>query len=164
MVLNAVQVSCVVAHSFCEVVVGVISDIVIAKKTDAAKLVEDINSDEFEFEEMRGVQIGELGVLLGILGDRPIGDDLFKEFSLAAAEDEEDGPWAHNIPDDLVRYLSEIKDESIPAIIEKWIGREETWMIHEAPVEVLEGGLKRLRDVSQRALKEQKTLFLRICL
>lgn len=143
---------------------GVISDVVVAKKTDANALCEDINSKAFLFEEMRGLQIGEIVALFSVIHSRSVSEALYAEFPLASARDADEGPWAYTIPSALVKRLSELTDDSIPAIAERWVKEASAETIQGVSPKLLEEWLKKLRKLSVAANEKGMTLFLRISL
>ncbi len=143
---------------------GIISDVVVAKTTDASNLCDDINSKAFLFEEMRGLQIGEIVALFSVIESRSVDEALYAEFPLASARDMDEGPWAYTIPSTLVKRLSELTDDSIPAIAERWVKEESAETIQGASPKLLEDWLKKLRELSVTANENEMTLFLRICL
>lgn len=143
---------------------GVISDFVIARHDEVNKLVQDINSDDFVFKEVRGVQLGELVALFSILEGSSVSEDMYELFPLVSAKDEDDGPWAYAIPDALVSLLSQIQDEQISEIAKAWRSNEAAALIDRTPFEVLEGYLKSLKSLSLSAVEERKCLYCRVCL
>ncbi len=147
-----------------EVLMGIISDIVVAKVSDAGRLCEDINSNDFQFIEMRGLQIDELAALLKVLDPTSVSSNSDAKIQLISAKDKDEGPWAYLLPRTFVERLSEIPDEGIPSVVAGWLEDEGAELIQGAPFDLVEGCLKNLRALSKSAIKEEKALFLRICL
>jgi hypothetical protein len=145
--------------------VGVITDVVVAKTSDAAKACEDVNSDEFVWKEMRGLSVDSLIWLYSLISKTRVTKRLYKDYPELYCGETGEGPWATKISDDLVKLLSKLTDRSIPELAEKWIETASEWNDPRPPsVERAKEALETLRSLSKEAIRRKKSLLLRVCL
>ncbi len=136
---------------------GVLTYVVIADTGDAEYVCNDFLSEEFVWEDMPGLDL-VLFSLYCLLTGKPLDTDFSEEFSMIF-EIPDEGPWVRKVPDDFVLRLSEIKDESVEEISQKWKEADETFEMDDTPRTVVEEMLRTLRHSSRESIKNKKSLL-----
>ncbi len=147
---------------------GVGYELVVIADSEVDRLTDDdFYTLDLPWEDNRGLTLELLAELLSILSEKPVVQDLDKEFPLVSADDIDNGPWAYRISNEFVKLLAEIDDDEFDEIAHDWIPYEEPNLYTYPRPETCDFGkeyLDNLRRLSNTALAEQKSLFLRITL
>lgn len=109
---------------------GVLSDIIIADKIDAAAInaAGGAHLKRWPCLESKGIDTIKLGTLYQILHNRSLDDmDFFGKFMQDAVLDQRsnDGPWVFLVPEDLKSALAALDDAGAESVTEKWAATEE---------------------------------------
>jgi hypothetical protein len=151
-----------------EAAMGVLSDVVALKKSEAQKVAQSLGpGEEFGGVSFRGLDPLNMSMLRWILLGKPVdGQGVVEDIDLFELLAEgEDGPWVYLIPNDMRDRLAELSqeedDEVSKAMAAKWCEQEELagWELDDAV-----GVLKELGDLADGSRYEDKVLMLWICL
>ncbi len=141
---------------------GVISDFLVADKSNAEEICLNINSKKIEWVEIRGIFPDNLMTLLRILKSGASGSQA-KHCPLLY-EKCDTGPWLYEISAELVALLSQLKDSSRQKTAEKWVKKHKALSFDECSPEDAERCLVMLRNLCKRSKKDKLPLLLRVCL
>lgn len=147
---------------------GVCYELVVIADSEVDRLTEDdFYTLDLPWEDTGGLTLELLAELLSILSEKPVVLDLETEFPLVSADDIDSGAWAYRISSEFVRLLADVEDDESDEIAHDWIPYEEPNLYTYPRPETYDFGkeyLDCLRRLSKEALRERKSLFLRICL
>ncbi len=135
---------------------GVLTDLVVARADDAQRLGEDINSEEFDWDEVPGLSIVKLTSLFRILKK----DGRSPKLPLVCDESAQD-LWVYSIDAELVERLANLQDSELLATAQLWIDNEEEFSIEGWPQQEVRKLLKTLKQLCLKAKRKKLSLFLR---
>ncbi len=109
---------------------GVLSDIIIADRKDAASFnaAGGAHLEQWDGLESKGIDTIKLGALSQILHNRPLDDiNAVATFMMNAVVDQasDDGPWVYLVPEELQLALAALDERRQQAAAEKWATTEE---------------------------------------
>ena len=109
---------------------GVLSDIIIAEKADAAAInaAGEAHRKQWASLESKGIDTIKLGTLYQIVHGRSLDDmDFFSKFMQDATLDKrsKDGPWVFLIPEELTSAVAALDEAQAEAVTNKWAATEE---------------------------------------
>jgi hypothetical protein len=145
---------------------GVLTDIVLAGTNEAKKVeASDGPSREFPGIDAKGIDQVRMGTLYAILTSTEYDPGFMLDEESVIEPDDEDGPWVHIVPQEMVLLLSELTDADIPAVADQWSKTEEFEPEYGAwSQEDILKFLEQIRGLSKKALTDNKTMYMWMCL
>jgi|GEM_PF-1310712 len=145
---------------------GVLTDIVLAGTNEAKKVeASDGPSREFAGIDAKGIDQVRMGTLYAILTSSEYDPGFMLDEESVIEPDDEDGPWVHIVPQKMVLLLSKLTDAGIPAVADEWGKTEEFQPEYSSwSQEDILKFLEQIRSLSKKALTDNKTMYMWMCL
>ena len=145
---------------------GVLTDIVLAGTNEAKKVeASDGPSREFPGIDAKGIDQVRMGTLYAILTSTEYDPGFMLDEESVIEPDDEDGPWVQIVPQEMVLLLSELPDAGIPAVADQWSKTEEFQPEYSSwSQEDILKFLEQIRSLSKKALTDNKTMYMWMCL
>jgi hypothetical protein len=100
---------------------AVYTDLLVADASDAeAILAAEAHHTQWPCWQTKGLDPGNLAILLSVLSSEPYQDTFVDEFTVVAEEETESGPWVYQIPNRLVEHLAATQDEQVEQAARRW--------------------------------------------
>ena len=139
---------------------GMLSDFVVADKSDSNEIGESIRPAEkwLTLEGWKGIDAIRLATLYCAIKQAEFTNEVYKLFTLVGGN-KEDGPWVFNIPENIIESLSILNGDQIEEVARRWVQTEELtmddWSIREAMDFIGE-----ISTYAKKAKESNKCLFL----
>lgn len=137
---------------------GLLTDFLIARRSDAPKLAESIHPiEDWDGIEAKGLDPIKLMTLWEILaGTKPADLEMLHMAS-------EEGPWVFEVAEDLVKLLAELEEPRAATVAENW-SRTDELQLDDWATEDARLALEALTSVARKATDRKSSLLLWMCL
>ena len=139
-----------------------LTNIYAALPSDAESINKDPVSNQWPRLEFNGLDNAALAALLFALGENDNGKALEGEDCLVFSDDKS-GPWIFHLPESLRNIMSDLNENEVTPLAERWVKQEELAFNKLSASDVLPI-IETLRDFSIKALKDNQQLMLWMCL
>jgi hypothetical protein len=141
---------------------GVLTDIVVVDSEQAEDVLNaQVPSESFPGFDAKGLDQIKLASLRAILTNEDYDAAWAEHIPLVAGEDNSEGPWVYELPEDIVATLADLPEADEPRVAADWAATDE---LADWSPELVRDMLHELARCARRAALANKRLLMWVCL